>query len=394
MNDMDPANAGWFRQVMGQYPTGVCVVTAYSKAQGPQGMVVGSFTSASLAPPLVAFLPDKSSSSWPKIAETGSFCVNILGHDQEEVCRRFAAKGGDKFAGQTTRLSPGGSPILDGVVAWIDCTIDSVTETGDHYLVLGAVQTMQLEQPGLPLLFFRGGYGRFSPLSLTAPESGRLARQLRHVDVIRPVFERVARELHGRCIATAKSDDGLVVVASADSPDRDLSPGTLAGHAMPYVPPTASPFVAWEDTETIDAWIAKNDSSQHRTEHREALARIRRRGYSVGLLTEGHREFASQLRELALRSEVNTPFRIDDVADQLRFDPPELDAPSLKAVRLISVPVFGPTRKVELTLTAYEFAKPPRGINEYIKDMVAAGEEATRLLAASMPALDRPRDGD
>ena len=81
-----------FRQVLGHFPTGVTVVTATNDGV-PVGLAVGSFASVSLDPPLVAFFPDKSSSSWPKIELAGSFCVNILAEDQEDVCRRFAVEG-------------------------------------------------------------------------------------------------------------------------------------------------------------------------------------------------------------------------------------------------------------------------------------------------------------
>jgi len=126
---------------------------------------VGSFTSVSLEPPLVGFYPARSSSSWPLIAEAGAFCVNILSSEQQAVCRQFSAQGADKFAGVSHRASPGGSPILDGVVAWIDCTLDAVHEAGDHYIALGLVQALEIEKPGLPLLFFQGGYGAFSAFS-------------------------------------------------------------------------------------------------------------------------------------------------------------------------------------------------------------------------------------
>ena len=154
-----------FRRVLGHYPTGVCVVTAVEEG-GPTGMVVGSFTSVSLDPPLVAFFPAKDSQSWPRIEKVGKFCVNILASDQKPVCQQFAAKGADdKFAGITHRVSANGSPILDGVVAWIDCTLDAVHEAGDHYIVLGRVKALEVETPGKPLLFFQGGYGQFAGLA-------------------------------------------------------------------------------------------------------------------------------------------------------------------------------------------------------------------------------------
>jgi flavin reductase (DIM6/NTAB) family NADH-FMN oxidoreductase RutF len=96
------------------------------------------------------------------VAATGRFCVNVLAHDQEALCRRFAAPG-DRFAGHPWTLSPGGSPVLGGAVSWIDCSIGTVTETGDHVLVLGAVEAMEVcHGAPRPLVFLGGAYGGFA----------------------------------------------------------------------------------------------------------------------------------------------------------------------------------------------------------------------------------------
>ncbi len=150
-----------YRQVLGHFPTGVTVITAAPGGE-PAGMAVGSFCSVSLDPPLVAFFPDRSSSSWPKIETAGVFCVNVLAEDQEDVCRRFAMKGEDKFAGLGWTPAGTGSPLIDGVLAWIDCDIESVTDAGDHFCVLGRVRELDVAHDGAPLVFFRGGYGRFT----------------------------------------------------------------------------------------------------------------------------------------------------------------------------------------------------------------------------------------
>jgi flavin reductase (DIM6/NTAB) family NADH-FMN oxidoreductase RutF len=158
MGSFDSAN---YRQVLGHFPTGVTVVTAATDGV-PVGLAVGSFSSVSLDPPLVAFFPDRSSSSWPKIAAAGAFCVNILGEDQEDVCRRFAMKGDDKFNGLGWKPTATGSPLIEGVIAWIDCDIDSVTDAGDHFCVMGRVRDLAVGHDRGPLVFFRGGYGRFA----------------------------------------------------------------------------------------------------------------------------------------------------------------------------------------------------------------------------------------
>lgn len=149
-----------FRKVLSYYPTGVCVVAAVEAGGERVGVAVGSFMSVSLNPTLVGFLPDKSSTSWPRIEKIGRFCVNVLAEDQEWICRRFATSGGDKFAGISHRLSDGGQPILDDVVAWIDCTLNDVHDAGDHVIVLGEVQALSIEKECQPLLFLRGGYSR------------------------------------------------------------------------------------------------------------------------------------------------------------------------------------------------------------------------------------------
>lgn len=153
-------DAARFRQVLGHFCTGVTVITAVDEGQAA-GLAVGSFSSLSLDPPLVLFCADKGSSTFPKIRAAGSFCVNILAEDQEDICRVFASKGADKFAGIGYKRAGTGSPILDGVLAWIDCDIADIVEQGDHYIVVGRVRDLEVMHEGGPLLFFRGGYGRF-----------------------------------------------------------------------------------------------------------------------------------------------------------------------------------------------------------------------------------------
>lgn len=147
-----------FRSVLGSYPTGVCVVTAQTPDGRRLGLVVGSFTSISLDPPLVGFFPDKRSSTWPLIEPVGRFCVNVLGAHQIELCRRFSAKGDDKFVDLAHGASPSGQPLLDDALAWIDCSIERVVEIGDHWLVVGAVEALGTRDGQGPLLFYRGGY--------------------------------------------------------------------------------------------------------------------------------------------------------------------------------------------------------------------------------------------
>jgi 3-hydroxy-9,10-secoandrosta-1,3,5(10)-triene-9,17-dione monooxygenase reductase component len=147
-----------FRQVLGHFPTGVVIVAA----PGPVGTAIGSFFSVSLDPALVGFCIGRSSSTWPKIREAGVFCVSILGEDQEAVCRTFATSGVDKFEGLGWSAASSGSPRVHDAVAWIDCDIEMVHDGGDHDICVGRVREMEVEREVGPLLFFRGGYGRFA----------------------------------------------------------------------------------------------------------------------------------------------------------------------------------------------------------------------------------------
>jgi 3-hydroxy-9,10-secoandrosta-1,3,5(10)-triene-9,17-dione monooxygenase reductase component len=153
----------WYRQVLRYFPTGVVVVTAMSDGK-PAGLSVGSFMSVSLEPQLVAVMPAKASTSWPKIAAASSFCINILAAGQQDLCRKFAVSGGDKFAGVSWRPAPSGAPILDGALAWIDCVHERSVEAGDHLIVLGRVRVLDIDtgQTPAPLIFFQGGYGTFA----------------------------------------------------------------------------------------------------------------------------------------------------------------------------------------------------------------------------------------
>lgn len=154
-----------FRQVLGSYPTGVCVVTALDEGGAPVGLVVGSFTSVSLDPPLVGFLPDRRSTTWPKIAVAGHFCVNVLAADQQALCRQIAAPGPDKFAGVEYGLSAHRLPVLAGAMTRIECALHAVAEAGDHWFVTGRVLELEALREAEPLLFFRGRYGSFADLT-------------------------------------------------------------------------------------------------------------------------------------------------------------------------------------------------------------------------------------
>jgi 3-hydroxy-9,10-secoandrosta-1,3,5(10)-triene-9,17-dione monooxygenase reductase component len=157
-----PVDQTEFRRVLGSFATGVTVITAPAAADesGPAGFACQSFSSLSLDPPLVAFMVGRTSTTWPRIARAGVFCVNVLAAGQGELCRAFARSGTDKFANVTHDPAPAsGSPRLAGAAAWIDCTIHAVHTGGDHLIVVGRVETLGTSEPDeAPLLFHKGRF--------------------------------------------------------------------------------------------------------------------------------------------------------------------------------------------------------------------------------------------
>lgn len=127
-------------------------------SSGAVRMVVGSFTSVSLAPPLVAFLPGKASSSWSQMKASGQFCVNVLASDQIELCQAFSRKGDGKFEGVRYSLSDSGLPVLDDVIAYVECSTENEIDAGDHTIVIGLVKTLRSLRDAPALIFYRGGY--------------------------------------------------------------------------------------------------------------------------------------------------------------------------------------------------------------------------------------------
>jgi flavin reductase (DIM6/NTAB) family NADH-FMN oxidoreductase RutF len=147
------------REVLGHFVSGIVVITAIGP-DGPLGFTCQSFASLSLDPPLVNFSPSRTSSTWPRIRDVGAFCINVLAADHEDVSAGFARSGVDKFDGVEWRPAPtSGAPVLDGVSAWVDCTLWAEHDGGDHTIAVGHVEDLGADAARLPLLYYRGRYG-------------------------------------------------------------------------------------------------------------------------------------------------------------------------------------------------------------------------------------------
>lgn len=281
MNAIDPFH---FRQVMGQYPTGVTVITAMGPDSEPLGMVVGTFSSVSLDPPLVCFMPGREAGAWKAIRESGTrFCVNVLSESQIEVGQSIATRWTNRFEGIPYSLSPGGQPVIHGAVAYIDCTLENVVEAGDHDIVLGRVESLNVLSTAYPLLFFRGGYGAFHAQTLTSRDAA-IREDVKLITPCRGVMEELASRMSSEVTALLVEGDDIVLAASAGRSEAATVPNRV-GQRLPFSPPIGSLHAAFGGQDLEDKWLQAGGEAEIAA-NSAILAEVRRRGYSVAY---GHR---------------------------------------------------------------------------------------------------------
>jgi flavin reductase (DIM6/NTAB) family NADH-FMN oxidoreductase RutF len=147
------------RRVMGHFATGVTVITTTDQSGNPNGLTANAFMSLSLSPPLVLISVDKGATCYGCFALQNGFTVNFLSEDQEEISRRFATKGADKFADLKWHAGSNGAAIIDGALGFVECKITEAHDGGDHTIVIGEIINVQATGDR-PLLFFKGKYQR------------------------------------------------------------------------------------------------------------------------------------------------------------------------------------------------------------------------------------------
>jgi flavin reductase (DIM6/NTAB) family NADH-FMN oxidoreductase RutF len=152
-----PIGKNELRTVMGHFGTGVTIITTFNNAGDLHGLTANAFSSLSLVPPLCLICVDKKAESYSSFEESKVFTVNILRDDQEQLSRKFAVSGGDKFTGVAYRRGGNGAPILEGVIAWLECKLIAGHDGGDHTIYIGEIEEAEIRD-GKPLMFFRGGY--------------------------------------------------------------------------------------------------------------------------------------------------------------------------------------------------------------------------------------------
>jgi flavin reductase (DIM6/NTAB) family NADH-FMN oxidoreductase RutF len=159
--ELDVASGAEFRRAMGLFASGVVVVAAAEGDGTPVGMTCQSFCSLSLVPPLVMFSPSMTSTTFPRLRRARSICVNVLSHDQRGLSAQFAVSGTDKWRGVRWTAGRNGAPRIGGAAMWCEGDLDTVHESGDHYVVIVRVTNLATAvEPAPPLIFHAGRYTR------------------------------------------------------------------------------------------------------------------------------------------------------------------------------------------------------------------------------------------
>ena len=151
--------------MLGSFASGITVITTMSGDE-PVGMTCQSFSSVSLDPPLITFIPARTSRAWPLIQRSGRFCVNVLAADQEHVSAQMATKGADKFAGLDWQPGPFGSPVIERSSAQMEVEIRERLQASTHTVIIGRVVHAAVSDRA-PMIYSAGRFydaGALSPL--------------------------------------------------------------------------------------------------------------------------------------------------------------------------------------------------------------------------------------
>ena len=364
------------REVMGHYPTGVVVVTGMCDGE-PVGMVVGTFSSVSLDPPLVSFMPQKTSRTYARLLEAPVWCINVLAHDQLEVCRVLAGSDPDKFDKVAWSVSPQGAPVLHEAVAHVHCTWAAQFEAGDHWITLCSITDMDVVRPVTPLLFFQGGYGGFSPRIMSARGDADVFAALRLADVARPHLEELATRLQCQTAAlVAVDDDTLTVAVSAYGGTAQMT--ERLGQRIPLIPPIGAAYVAGAAEQVVERWLAKAHPDQVES-YRRRLDGVLSQGVEITLAGPDAHE-VERLRDsmAAFAAGGLTPARQRALSADLGrapFFPEEvrLDDDELIDVGFITAPVHGPDGEVSMLAQIGQVPRSATGavVNGWVRELAA-----------------------
>lgn len=385
---IDPAK---FRNVLGHYPTGVTIVTGISESGEVLAMVVGTFTSVSIEPPLVAFLPMKSSRTFQELSKCASVCVNVLTGDQEKLGRLIASRRENKLDGIEWEYSPNGAPILTGSLAWLDVRISDTIEAGDHWIAMCQVLDLGVGDASPPLIFFQGGYGRFMVKSLVARVDGDNVGPVRRGARARHILERVATELGGQVqLMAALSPHELVAVATAQGACVNATDDL--GERVPMIPPIGDTYVAGGSDEDVEDWLSRGPRLEP---HERDLfwGRIefcRKHGYLASFLPQGGRSSYESMAAAAQRfAQGNlTPAEERDLSEAIArgavgYEAQEIDDAAIYSIGSIVMPIPDENQRPIFTMRVSQLPAdvPGTRVKQWIDHLRPVAQELSTALA-------------
>ena len=383
-----PVDPHVFREVMGHYPTGVVVVTGRDSEGDILAMVVGTFNSVSLDPPLVSFMPMMTSRTFAKMRECSSLCINILGGEQEDIVLTIAQRWENKLDGIDWFPSPSGDPVLSESIAWIDTTIWNTVEAGDHWIVLCRVNDMAVANPVSPLIFFQGGYGSFVSTSLMARMDHEILPAIHAAHGARAEVEALANSIGCEVsVFTAVSCDEMATVLSATGVGVDREEGLA--HRVPMVPPIGDSYVFSRPIEEQERWVDKlrEASAEIKDVHRMRLEFVREHGYLLSFLpVEGSAAY-DEMRDATKRYEKGrlTPSQERNIRESIGrasvdYRVREVDEQQVYDVGSIVLPVRDPAGEYSLTLRLGQL--PPQSAGSTINTWLDEARAVVRVLEA------------
>ncbi|NMO03047.1 flavin reductase family protein [Gordonia sp. TBRC 11910] len=270
---------------MGHYPTGVVVVTGRTPDDELHALVVGTFSSVSLDPPLVSFMPMKTSKTFTKLQECSSLCINIIGGEQENVVLTIARRWENKFDGIDWHPSPTGNPVLVDAVAWIETRIWNTVDAGDHWIVLCEVIDLAVTNSVTPLIFFQGGYGSFACSSLMARMDHEILPAITSAHSARAAVEQLANDIGCEAsIFTTVSEEEIATVLSVTAPGVDREADFA--QRVPMVPPIGDTYFFDQSERQQQQWVdrLRGVDDDVKDIYRQRLSFLREHGYVYSLL--------------------------------------------------------------------------------------------------------------
>lgn len=375
--------SSWWRTVLGEYPTGVTLITSTDTDGNPVGMIVGTFNAVSESPVLIGFLPMRSSYSYSLIRENGTFCANVLGAEHEAFCRDFFAKPDARFSDDRWETSDLGNPRLRDAVAWFEGRITDITPAGDHDFVLAEVTSLGIGDgnAGLPLLFLRGGYGSFATPT-THFDASDLGEQLRSVERAKALVQELADETGTECLLATVADDSVVVLDVRNSLPNRPQYGIL-GMTFPFAAPLSPSMAAWGPPERRKSWEEQSRhllGSVNRPLIAKLLESVTANGYARSVGTAMAEEFDIITDDPATtRADLSKLWeKVSTDIEQMLLT--ESDAPETlpESISSIQLPVFDADGYAMFELVLAGFHGDPRS-DEFAATLAAARRTAARL---------------